>query len=170
MMREQLAEAIQLRETGRARQDEAMLEQARTLLLDLNAAYPDDPEITFQTAVVHDNLGLERAAIPFYVRALEQGLSQADLERALLGLGSTYRGLGEYQQAVETLRRGVSEFPHNRALQIFLAMALYNTQQYKEAMELVLTNLLETTSDDKLQYYKRPLEYYAAHLDEIWEE
>ena len=116
MMREQLAEAIQLRETGRARQDEAMLEQARTLLLDLNAAYPDDPEITFQTAVVHDNLGLERAAIPFYVRALEQGLSQADLERALLGLGSTYRGLGEYQQAVETLRRGVSEFPHNRAL------------------------------------------------------
>lgn len=170
MMREQLAEAIQLRETGRARQDEAMLEQARTLLLDLAAAYPDDPEITFQTAVVHDNLGLERAAIPFYVRALEQGLSQADLERALLGLGSTYRGLGEYQQAVETLRRGVSEFPHNRALQIFLAMALYNTQQYKEAMELVLTNLLETTSDEKLRYYQRPLEYYAAHLDEIWEE
>lgn len=147
-----------------------MLEQARTLLLDLNAAYPDDPEITFQTAVVHDNLGLERAAIPFYVRALEQGLSQADLERALLGLGSTYRGLGEYQQAVETLRRGVSEFPRNRALQIFLAMALYNTQQYKEAMELVLTNLLETTSDEKLQYYKRPLEYYSSHLDEIWEE
>ena len=147
-----------------------MLEQARTLLLDLAAAYPDDAEITFQTAVVHDNLGLERAAIPFYVRALEQGLSQADLERALLGLGSTYRGLGEYQQAVETLRRGVSEFPHNRALQIFLAMALYNTQQYKEAMELILTNLLETTSDEKLQYYQRPLEYYAAHLDEIWEE
>ena len=170
MMREQLAEAIQLRETGRARQDEAMLEQARTLLLDLAAAYPDDAEITFQTAVVHDNLGLERAAIPFYIRALEQGLSQADLERALLGLGSTYRGLGEYQQAVETLRRGVSEFPHNRALQIFLAMALYNTQQYKEAMELVLTNLLETTSDEKLRYYQRPLEYYAAHLDEIWEE
>lgn len=170
MMREQLAEAIQLRETGRARQDEAMLEQARTLLLNLNAAYPDDPEITFQTAVVHDNLGLERAAIPFYVRALEQGLSQADLERALLGLGSTYRGLGEYQQAVETLRRGVSEFPHNRALQIFLAMALYNTEQYKEAMELVLTNLLETTSDEKLRYYQRPLEYYAAHLDEIWDE
>lgn len=169
-MRERLAEAIQLRETGRARQDEAMLEQARTLLLDLSAAYPDDAEVTFQTAVVHDNLGLERAAIPFYVRALEQGLSGADLERALLGLGSTYRGLGEYQHAVETLRRGVSEFPQNRALQIFLALALYNTQQCKEAMELVLTNLLETTTDEKLHYYQRPLEYYASHLDEIWDE
>ena len=168
MMRDRLAKAIQLRETGRARQDQVMLEQARTLLLDLATAYPDDAEITFQTAVVHDNLGLERESIPFYVRALEQGLSGPDLERALLGLGSTYRGLGEYQKAEETLRRGVKEFPANRALQVFLAMTLYNTQQYKEAMELVLTNLLETTSDEKLQYFKRPLSYYAFHLDETW--
>lgn len=168
MMRDRLPEAIQLRETGRARQDKAILEEARTLLLDLVAAYPDDAEITFQTAVVHDNLGLEQEAIPFYIQALAQGLSGADLERALLGLGSTYRGLGNYQQAEETLRRGVKEFPHNRALQVFLAMALYNTQHYKEAMELVLTNLMETTSDEKLQYFKRPLTYYASHLDETW--
>lgn len=167
MMRDRLAQAIQLRETGRARQDQAMLEEARTLLSDL-AAYPDDAEITFQTAVVHDNLGLERESIPFYVQALAQGLSGPDLERALLGLGSTYRGLGEYQQAEETLRRGVREFPHNRALQVFLAMTLYNTQHYKEAMELLLTNLMETTSDEKLQYFKRPISYYAQHLDETW--
>ena len=85
-MRDLLAEAIHLRETGRARQDQAMLEEARTLLLDLAAAYPDDAEITFQTAVVHDNLGLERESIPFYVRALEQGLSGPDLEGALLDM------------------------------------------------------------------------------------
>jgi hypothetical protein len=60
----------------------------------------------------------------------------------------------------------VTEFPDNRALQVFLAIALYNTQQYKEAMELALTNLLETTSDEKLQYFKRGLSYYALHLDE----
>ena len=166
MMQDRFAEAIYLRETGRAKQDQAMLEEARTLLLDLAAAYPENAEISFQTAAVHDNLGRERESIPFYVRALEQGLSGPDREGALLGLGSTYRGLGEYQKAVETLRRGVKEFPHNRALQTFLAMALYNTQQYKEAMELVLANLLETTSDEKLQYFKRPLLYYASHLDE----
>jgi tetratricopeptide (TPR) repeat protein len=170
MMQERLAEAIQLREAGRAKQDQTILGEARTLLLDLLAAYPDNAEITFQTAVVHDNLGLEGESIPFYLRALEQGLSGPDLERCLLGLGSTYRGLGEYQKAVETLRRGVKEFPNNRALQTFLAMALYNSQQYREAMELVLTNLLETTSDEKLQYFKRGLSYYASHLDEIWGE
>jgi tetratricopeptide (TPR) repeat protein len=168
MMRDRLAEAIQLRETGRARQDQAILEEARTLLLDLAAAYPDDAEITFQTAVVHDNLGFEREAISFYVRALAQGLSGPDLERALLGLGSTYRGRGDYQQAEETLRRGVREFPHNRALQVFLAMTLYNTQHYKEAIELLLTNLMETTSDEALEYFKRPILFYASHLDETW--
>ena len=152
-----------------------MLERARTLLLELAAAYPDEADISYQAAIVHDNLGLERESIPFYLRTLEQGLSGPDSgtklmkrERAFLGLGSTYRGLGEYQNAEETLRRGLKEFPESRALQVFLAMALYNTQQYREAMELALTNLMETTADESLQYYKRGVLYYAAHLDETW--
>ena len=166
MIRERLAEAIILREAGRAKQDPAILEEARTLLLDLAAAYPDDAEVNFQTAVALDNSGLEIEAIPFYVRALELGLSESDLERALLGLGSTYRYLGYYNQAEETLRQGVKEFPQNRALQVHLAIALYNTQGYKEAIEILLTNLMETTSDEKLQYFKRGIVYYSQHLDE----
>ncbi len=175
MMQDSLAQAIQLREAGRARQDQAMLEEARKLLLELTAAYPDEAEITYQTAIVHDNLGLERESIPFYVRVLTQDLPGPDSatklmkrERAFLGLGSTYRGLGEYALAEATLRQGISEFPQSRPLQVFLALTLYNTQQYKEAMELVLTNLLETTSDETLQYYKRGLLYYTSHLDETW--
>jgi tetratricopeptide (TPR) repeat protein len=170
-----LAEAIRLREMGRAKQDPAMLGEARALLLDLLAASPDEAEITYQLAIVHDNVGLEREAIPYYLQTLEQGLSGRDTatslmkrERAFLGLGSTYRGLGQYQQAEETLRRGLSEFPQSRALQVFLAMALYNTQHYREAMELALTNLAETTADEALQYYNRAIVYYAQHLDETW--
>ncbi|KQL43990.1 hypothetical protein AN963_21325 [Brevibacillus choshinensis] len=166
MMRDRLAEAIQLREEGRAKQDEAILKEARSLLLELAAAFPDDAEIIFQTGVAHDNSGLGSQAIPYYVRALELGLSGPDLERCLLGLGSTYRYLGYYQQAEETLRRGVKEFPDNRAIQVLHAISLYNTQSYKEAMEIVLTNLMETTTDEKLQYFKRGLMYYATHLDE----
>jgi tetratricopeptide (TPR) repeat protein len=165
-MRDRLAHVIQLREKGRAKQDRSILEEARTLLLELVVAYPDDAEVNFQAAVAHDNLGLERESIPFYLRAVGQGLSGPNLERCFLGLGSTYRVLGEYQKAEETLRLGVKEFPDNRALQVFLAITLYNTQQHKEAMELVLVNLLETTSDEKLQYFKRGLLYYSLHLDE----
>ncbi|MBU5443823.1 tetratricopeptide repeat protein [Paenibacillus sp. MSJ-34] len=166
MRRDRLAEAIQLREEGRAKQDQDILKEARALLTDLAAAYPDDAEISFQLGVAHDNSGLGAEAIPYYERALELGLSGPDLERCLLGLGSTYRYLGYYRQAEETLRRGVTEFPDNRALQVLLAMALYNTQSYKEAMEIVLVNLMETTTDEKLHYFKRGLMYYATHLDE----
>ncbi|GCE24180.1 hypothetical protein KDK_79800 [Dictyobacter kobayashii] len=119
--------------------------------------------------MAHDNLGLEDGAIPLYLQAIEQGLAGPDLERCLLGLGSTYRGLGEYAKAEETLRRGVREFPDNRALQIFLAMTLYNAKQYREAMEIALTNLLETTTDEKLLYFKRGLSYYSQNLDEVWQ-
>lgn len=168
-MHDRLAQAIQLRETGRAQQDKSILEAARTLLFELAAADPANAEITFQLAVAHDNLGLGREAIPFYRQAFEQGLSGASLERGLMGLGSTYRGLGMYAEAEETLRRGMQTFPNNRAIQVFLAMTLYNQGQHREAMELVLSNLLETTTDEKLLYFKRGLTYYAHNLDEAGE-
>ncbi|MFD1953025.1 tetratricopeptide repeat protein [Paenibacillus thailandensis] len=168
MRSDRLAKAIQLREEGRAKQDQNILKEARSVLLDLLAAYPDDAEIHFQTGVAHDNSGLGREAIPYYLRALELGIAGPDRERCLLGLGSTYRALGQYENAEKTLRQGVNEFPHNRALQAILAIALYNTKQHKESVELLLTNLLETTTDEKLQYFKRGLMYYAQHLDETW--
>ncbi|MFC4099055.1 hypothetical protein [Paenibacillus xanthanilyticus] len=62
----------------------------------------------------------------------------------------------------------MNEFPANRAIQVLLSMALYNTGRHKEAMELALTNLLDTTSDEKLLYFQRGLSYYAQHLDETW--
>jgi hypothetical protein len=53
-MRDRLAKAIQLCETGRAKQDQTMLEEARMLLLELVAAYPNEAEITYQSAIVRD--------------------------------------------------------------------------------------------------------------------
>jgi tetratricopeptide (TPR) repeat protein len=162
MMRDRLQEAIELRSTGRA-------EEARSILLDLVATFPDDAEINYQTAWVHDHLGREREAVPFYVRAIGLGLSGQDLEGALLGLGSTYRTIGAYQQAEETLRRGLAAFPHNRAFQAFLAMALYNLHRYDEAMELLLTTLAETSSDATILQYKRAILFYAPQLNQVWD-
>ncbi len=161
-MRDRLQEAIQLRETGHA-------EEARTILLDLVALYPDDAEINYQTAGVLDNLGREREAIPFYIQAIEQELSGPDLEGAFLGLGSSYRVIGAYQSAEETFRRGLTTFPDNRALQVFLAMTLYNLRRYQEAMELLLTMLAETTSDETILQYKRGILFYAPQLDQVWD-
>ena len=98
-MSEDLTRAVRLRKEGRA-------EEARAILLELAAERPDDPQVQYQCAWVHDSLGREREAVPFYERAIAGGLSGRDLEGAFVGLGSTYRSLGEYRRAVETLREG----------------------------------------------------------------
>jgi len=48
-MRDRLAHAIQLREKGRAKQDQSILEKAQTLLLELVGAYPMMPRSTFRS-------------------------------------------------------------------------------------------------------------------------
>ena len=160
-MHNDLERAVHLRENGRA-------EEARELLLELVAEKPDDPQINYQCAWVHDLLGREHEAIPFYERAIEEGLTGEDLEGAILGLGSTYRALGEYQRAVEVLRGGTTRFPNNRAMQVFLSMALYNIGECREAVELLLRNLAETTSDEGISAYNRAILFYAGRLDETW--
>ncbi|CAN7441723.1 tetratricopeptide repeat protein [Paenibacillus sp. LjRoot56] len=164
-----LNKLIERREEGRAKQDQAILGEVRAHLLELLSNYPDNAEINYQTGIAHDNSGMGRQAIPYYVRALELGLSGPDLERCLMGLGSTYRYWGDYEKAVKTLRKGAREFPENRAIQVFLAMALYNSQNYKESVELLITTLMETTSDEKLHYFKRGILAYNEDLDETAE-
>lgn len=159
-----LAEAIRLREQGRQ-------EEARARLVDLAARHPADAEVAYQTAWAHDVLGLEAEAVPFYERALAitgpAALSAEDRRGALLGLGSTYRVLGRYEQAVATLRRGTEEFPADGALRTFLAMALFNTGEHHESTRLLL-NLVAATSDDThVRRYRRAIEHYARDLNEI---
>jgi tetratricopeptide (TPR) repeat protein len=126
------------------------------------------PQINYQCAWVHDLLGREHEAVPFHERAIEGGLTGEDLEGAMLGLGSTYRALGEYQRAVEALRGGTTRFPNNRAMQVFLAMALYNAGECREAVELLLRNLAETTGDEGISAYNRAILFYAGRLDDTW--
>jgi len=161
-MIDELATAVRLRESGEH-------QEARRLLLELSATYPDDPKVQFQTAWVHDALGREREAVPFYERALELGLSGAERSGALLGLGSTLRTLGEYDKATATLQQGVEEFPEMRAMEVFLAMSLYNQGAYHEAMQRLLQVIVDTADDESIYAYERAINFYAENLDETWQ-
>ncbi|WP_373314544.1 tetratricopeptide repeat protein [Streptomyces longispororuber] len=154
-----LARAVRLRESGHR-------EEARTLLLTLSERCPDDAEVAYQTAWVHDTLGLEAEALPHYVRAIQlPGLSDDDRRGALLGLGSTYRILGKYPEAVATLRDASAEYPDDGALRAFLAMALYNTGRSRDAMEILLHQLATTSQDPEIARYRPAIEHYATDLD-----
>ncbi|MFI1828018.1 tetratricopeptide repeat protein [Streptomyces sp. NPDC020412] len=157
----ELAEAIRLRERG----DRESREAARQRLLALSRQWPDDAEVAYQTAWAHDVLEREAEAVPHYRRALAgDGFAAADRCEALLGLGSTLRVLGRYEEAEATLREAVAAFPDHGGLRTFWAMALYNTGRYEESVRLLLELLATTSEDPTVREFGRAIAYYAADL------
>jgi tetratricopeptide (TPR) repeat protein len=160
-LQEKLSHAIQLRETGKH-------EEARDALLKLQADFPDDAQVNYQCAWIHDLLGLEKEAIPFYEKAVRAGLSGDDLRGALLGMGSTYRSIGEYQKAKETFEHALKVLPNNYEFKVFLSMAYYNLNEHAKAMELLLNTVVDSTKDEGVLKYQRAIKFYADKLDQTW--
>ena len=154
ILQEKLASSIHLRESHKH-------EEARQLLLELRADFPDDPQVNYQCGWIHDLLGLEREAIPFYEKAIDTGLRDEDLK-------STYRSIGEYHKSIETFRHALALFPDAREFNVFLGMAYYNTGEYSKAMELLLNSLADTSSHEGILRYQRAIRFYSDKLDQTW--
>src|SRR5690349_23766373 len=116
---EKLAFAIELRESEKHA-------EARQCLLELHSEFPDDAQVNYQCAWIHDLLGLEREAIPFYEKAIQAGLEGDELRSALLGMGSTYRCIGEYPKSIDTFQQALTLFTNADEFNVFLAMVYYN--------------------------------------------
>jgi len=86
----ELDKAIDLRKSGSHK-------ESNELLMKLVQKYPENASINYQCAWSYDLLGEELKAVPFYENAIKLGLPSNELEGAFLGLGSTYRTLGEYE-------------------------------------------------------------------------
>ncbi|MED4585315.1 tetratricopeptide repeat protein [Brevibacillus choshinensis] len=148
---------------------EGKLDEAIQLALELVAQEPSDPIAHYQCAWCHDSAGLEREAVPYYEKAIQLGLTpENDLSGALLGLGSTYRTLGQYEQAADTFVKGMQQFPGDRSFPVFLSMAYYNLGKHHEAMTLLLQNLAETSCDSSISAYQKAILFYANDLDKTW--
>jgi tetratricopeptide (TPR) repeat protein len=160
-LQQKLAVAIKLRESENH-------EEARLLLLELHSEFPEDPQVSYQCAWIHDLLGLEREAIPFYEKAIQNGLSGDDLKSALLGMGSTYRCIGEYRKSLETFQHALTLFPYSHELKVFLAMTYYNIHEHSKAMELLLQSLADTSHDEGILRYQRAIRFYSDKLNQIW--
>ena len=160
-MKKGLDTAIVLRESGKHR-------EANELLLKLVNEFPDDALINYQCAWSFDILGEEAKAVPFYENAIKLGLPPNDLEGALLGLGSTYRTLGEYEKSKNIFLKGIELFPNNKAIQTFYSMTLYNLNEHNKAVELLLKCLIDTTKDAEILKYKKAIDFYSDKLDQIW--
>ena len=144
-------------------------EEARQLLVQLASEFSENPVVQYRTACVYDFLGREREAIPYYHAAIENDLPGDDLRGAYLGLGSTYRTLGQYAESKKILLEGLSHFPDANEMKIFLAMTLYNLGENHEAVSSLLKVATETTSDEKIKNYERAVLFYADNLNKKWD-
>ncbi|GGC17093.1 hypothetical protein GCM10007205_27590 [Oxalicibacterium flavum] len=139
--------------------------EARDLAAALANAHPDNAEIQFEAASVHDYLDEEAQAVSYYLLALKGTLPGERRREAFLGLGSTYRTLGRYLEAETILRKGLVEFEEGNEFKVFLAMTLHHLGKGKEGMELLLRTLAETTADRHILHYRRAINHYAKDLD-----
>lgn len=156
-----LQQAQELRTAGKH-------EQAREVLVELARSSPTDAVAQYEAACVHDFLGLEAEAVPFYLTALAGELPPPLRRSAFTGLGSTYRTLGLFQQAQTTLMQGLTEFPQANEIRVFLAMTCFNLGEHKFAVESLLRILASTSSDPEVKAYARAIDFYAQDIERTW--
>ena len=53
-------------------------------------------------------------------------------------------------------------------MKVFYAMTLYNLQEHRQAMEVLLKTITDGTNNDDIKRYKKAIAFYAEHLDDIW--
>ena len=160
-MNKKLDKALALRKNGNHK-------ESNELLSELVKEFPADALYNYQCAWSFDILGEEEKAVPFYENAIRIGLPSKDMEGAVLGLGSTYRALGEYEKSKDIFLKGMELFPDNHVIKVFYSMTLYNLKEHSKAMELILKCLINTTNDNEILSYKRALNFYSDKLDQTW--
>jgi tetratricopeptide (TPR) repeat protein len=148
--------------------DTQELESARREMLAHLDTNPQDPDLLYEIACVHDRLGLESEAAPYYEAAIRRGLQADSLRGAYLGLGSTYRCLGRYEEADRTFQEGLALFPNALELRVFRAMCQYNLGADRDAVAALLEVVVDTSTDPAIQEYERAIRLYAQDLDRTW--
>lgn len=148
---------------------ESSFEKTMACLQNLLKTHPNDPMIYYHIAWTHDALGKETDAAPAYEKAIALGLSGENLEGALLGLGSTYRCLGDYQNSKRVFAQAMQTFPNNGAFKVFNALTEYNLHNHSEAMYLLIMELVKSSNDPSIQKYAHVLEFYSDKLDQNFE-
>ncbi|WP_188207670.1 tetratricopeptide repeat protein [Alkalibacillus aidingensis] len=142
--------------------------EAQSNILKLVEENPNDFEAFLEAGLIHEKLEMIPQAITYYQKALELDADEMIRQHTLLQLGISYRAVGLYEQARETLEIGMSEFPSDHRFYVYFAMTLYNLGDADLAMEIILNKLLETTEDQQLLSHRELIEFYASCLDETF--
>lgn len=130
---------------------------------------PNDPMIYYQIGWTHDALGKESDALEPYKKALALDLHGKSRQGLFVGLSSTLRCLGKYEEALQVVNQACGEYPHEIVFSVLRALILNNLNRGDEAISLLLTALLDTTNDLGIRQYDRAMRFYSTRLRETFE-
>ena len=149
--------------------EKGQTEEALNLFFKLLDREQNNAEILYQIAWCLDILEREKDAIPYYEKAIEIGMDDEKLKGALLGLGSTYRTIGEYQSSLKIFNQAVLQYPTNNEFKVFRAMTNYNLGNHEDAMRELLDVIADTSSDENVKAYKKAILFYSDKLNQVWD-
>jgi hypothetical protein len=112
-----------------------------------------------EQAMAFDREGHEAEAIPHYERAISAGLEDEQLQKAMLGLGSSLRNVDRVDDSVRVLEDAVQRFPDHQALPVFLAFSLWSAGRRAEALALLARRLGDGSG------YERAIGEYAEDVE-----
>ena len=149
--------------------EKGQTEEALNLFFKLLDREQNNAEILYQIAWCLDILEREKDAIPYYEKAIEIGMDDEKLKGALLGLGSTYRTIGEYQSSLKIFNQAVLQYPTNNEFKVFRTMTNYNLGNHEDAMRELLEVIADTSSDENVKAYKKAILFYSDKLNQVWD-
>jgi tetratricopeptide (TPR) repeat protein len=131
-------------------------------LRDLDARYPNVPEIAAEQAFTFASRGAHAEALAAYERALALGLpSPAEQANTLVGRAVCLLRLDRAEEAVKALDYARVQFPDHAEFAAFHAVALRRAGRADEAFTLLLDTLLEKSDDIGLTAHQRTLRWLA---------
>ncbi|WZL80716.1 tetratricopeptide repeat protein [Vallitaleaceae bacterium 9-2] len=156
----ELDRAIKYRENGQ-------VEEAIDILKLLLNKDNENAEVNYQLAWCYDVLEYEKEAVAYYEKAISLGLSEEDQVEAIIGLASTYRTIGQYNESKTLLESSIDKYD-NKALEVFYAMTLYNLKEYEKSVSILLKLLANSSSDKDIEKFNRAISFYSDDLNRVW--
>ncbi len=156
----ELDRAIKYRENGQ-------VEEAIDILKLLLNKDNENAEVNYQLAWCYDVLEHEKEAVAYYEKAISLGLSEEDQVEAIIGLASTYRTIGQYNESKTLLESSIDKYD-NKALEVFYAMTLYNLKEYEKSVSILLKLLANSSSDKDIEKFNRAISFYSDDLNRVW--
>ena len=109
--------------------------EAMAALARLDRAFPDRFDVHFFTGINYENLGLPAEGLVHFQRSLELGPPAHEVASIYVHLGSCYKDLGNYPQAITALETA-RDLNHNlKEAHHLLGFCFFKLQEYQKAVD-----------------------------------